>query len=196
MKTDEVIIQAILAGGAQREKMIHYLYDDAYSGMTFKIQRKLLLTDEEVQDAYSDAIVKLDQQIRSGKFEGKSKLSTYFFRIFYNKGVDILRKRLPNTKITYLPEEQGAHVPDPTETILELLQADDNIRMVRGYLSQIGETCQKILIMFYNRYTMEEIAVETGLKNAESATSQKYKCFKKLSDILMEAGVIPKVSKK
>ncbi|MDX2247088.1 MAG: sigma-70 family RNA polymerase sigma factor [Bacteroidia bacterium] len=182
--TDEEIIRAILAGGAQREKMIYYLYDRAYSRMIYKIKKKLILTDEEVKDAYSDAIVKLDQQIRSGKFQGKCKLSTYFFRIFYNKGVDILRKRLPHTKITYLPEEQGAHVPDPAETILELLQAKDKIRMIGGYLDQIGEKCKKVLLMHAKGYTMEEIAMATGLQDAANATGKKHKCFKKLKDLL------------
>ncbi|MEZ4828408.1 MAG: sigma-70 family RNA polymerase sigma factor [Bacteroidia bacterium] len=190
--TDKEIIEAILAGGAKRERVVNYLFDKALFDMTHKIQAKLHLNEEEIQDAYTDSVVKLVEQIIKGNFRGESKISTYFFRILYNKSVDKLRQRPSyNGTIKHLPVEDIAHHSDPSKNILDLLEVDESRRSVRGFLHQIGTTCQQILLDFYNGYTMEEIAARTGLKNAESATSQKYKCFKKLKEIMEEAGVNP-----
>ncbi|MEZ4772335.1 MAG: sigma-70 family RNA polymerase sigma factor [Bacteroidia bacterium] len=188
--TDEEIIQAILTGGAKRERVINYLYDKAFIDMTHKIQTKLHLTEDEVRDAYSDATVKLVEQIIKGNFRGESKISTYFYRILYNKSVDKLRARPSHaTGIKTLPVEDFTHQPDPAKNILDMLEVDESRRSIRGFLQQIGATCQQILLDFYNGFSMEEIAGRTGLKNAESVTSQKYKCFKKLKEIMEEAGV-------
>ncbi|MCB0836676.1 MAG: sigma-70 family RNA polymerase sigma factor [Bacteroidetes bacterium] len=181
--TDQEIIQVIRAGGPEGEKCIDYLYNKAYIRMIHKIKRKLFLDDEDIKDAYTDAVVKLVEQIKKGKFRGDSKLSSYFYRIFYNKSVDVARKNSSN-QIEHLPIEEVVPTADPAKNILDLLEVSDDRRKVQMYLDKLSEKCKIILLYFAKGYNMEEIAEMAELKNAESATSQKYKCFKKLEQLI------------
>lgn len=175
--SDQEIIKAILAGGVQREHCIAYVYDK-HIRFVFKVKNQLRLPMEIVRDAYSDAVVSLSEQISDYKFRGDSKLSTYLYRIFYNRCVDQLRKE-KSKPLTILEE-----MPDLPETALSALQKiinRDKVEQIYSIMSKLGDRCKQILTDWaYHGYTMDEIAQRAGLKNAESAVSQKYKCFSKL----------------
>ena len=184
--TDQEIIQAIKEGGAKGEKYIEYLYSRAYIRMIHKVKRKLFLDEEDVRDGYADAIVKLVDQIKKEKFRGDSKLSSYFYRIFYNKCVDVARKRSSHT-FEYLPIDEVKQTEDPAKNILDMLEVSDDRRKVQMYLNKLSEKCRLILLHHASGYSMTEIAEKAGLKNAESATSQKFKCFKKLEQLIKDS---------
>lgn len=183
--SDQEILEGILAGGASKEKYVNYLYDNAFPGLINKIKGKLHLSEEDIRDAYTDAVVKLVEQILKQKFRGEAKLSSYFYRIFYNKGVDILRKRSSHG-VEYLPVDETIPQADPAKNILDLLEVKDDVRKIQGLLQKLNPKCRQILLLFYEGYSMEEIAEKAELKNAESATSQKYKCFKKLMSFVKQ----------
>ena len=129
------------------------------------------------------AAIFVEEQIKKSKFRGDSKLSSYFYRIFYNKSVDVARKNSSN-QIEHLPIEEVVPTADPAKNILDLLEVSDDRRKVQMYLDKLSEKCKIILLYFAKGYNMEEIAEMAELKNAESATSQKYKCFKKLEQLI------------
>ncbi len=180
--TDQSIIEGIKKGGPYREKSINLLFDSNL-GFLHTIRKKLFLSPEEAQDAYADAVVKLTSQISLGKFRGESKLSTYFYKIFYNKCVDVSRKKASNahTKVEEYPE-----LSDPAANLLHKMDVADEAMQVRKVMEKMGETCKNILLDWaYMGYSMEEIAQRRSLKTAESARSLKYKCLKKLRELLL-----------
>lgn len=63
--TDQEIISRINAGGKDFEDISMYLFHQ-YGGFLPKIKLKLNLSQEQVQDAYSDALVKLIRNLRDG----------------------------------------------------------------------------------------------------------------------------------
>ena len=180
--SDQLIIEGIQKGGTEREKFIHYLFD-THQGFLHKVREKQFLSLEEAQDAYADAVVKLASQISLGKFRGDSKLSTYFYTIFYNKCVDVSRKKASYTPTTV---EEYPELSDPAANILYKMDVADEARQVRGVMEKMGETCKEILLDWaYMGYSMEEIAQRRSLKTADSARSLKYKCLKKLRELLL-----------
>ena len=180
--SDQLIIEGIQKGGVEREKFIHYLFD-THQGFLHKVRKKQFLSIEEAQDAYADAVVKLASQISLGKFRGDSKLSTYFYTIFYNKCVDVSRKKASHTSTTI---EEYPELSDPAANILHKMDVADEARQVRGVMDSMGATCKEILLDWaYMGYSMEEIAQRRNLKTADSARSLKYKCLKKLRELLL-----------
>ena len=56
--------------------------------------------------------------------------------------------------------------------------------MLRKSLARLGTGCRKLLLLFYFfKKNMEEIAVELNYTNADNAKSQKYKCLQKLKTV-------------
>ncbi|MEM6806155.1 MAG: sigma-70 family RNA polymerase sigma factor [Bacteroidota bacterium] len=184
--TDSAIIEAILSGGLKRENAVKILFD-THLGFLFKIKRKFFLPEEDLQDAYVDAIIKLSTQISLGKFRGDSKLSTYLYSIFFNKCVDLSRKKQSHTLVL---EESILEREKSVENLLHLMEVKDEGMWIRKALDQMGASCKKVLMDWaYWGYSMEEIAQRNELKNAKTAKSLKYKCLKKLRSLLQTKNI-------
>ncbi len=179
---DLEIIESLQHGGKEKEKIAHFLFDQ-YQGYIPKVKEKLGMNQADAQDAYADAIIKLIRQLSNGAFEGKSKLSSYFYSIFYNSSVDVLRKKSTN-KIKELPLQE---FDQREQALWDIVDTEEKATHVMLVMNQMGGSCKKILVdwAFYG-FSMEEIAQRSSLRNAESARSMKYKCIKKLRDLLSD----------
>ncbi len=179
MYSDEELIAGIQQGGITRDKHLTYIFDQ-YAGFVVKLQQEKRLTLSEAKDAYVDAVVALGEKVANGKFQGNSKLSTYLYRIFSNKCIDVIRKKTARqVDMTYeLPD-----LKDPEKNLLDALAIRDQAGLLKEMVQELGAKCQQILMDWaYHGYKMDEIAQRAGLKDADSAYSQKYKCLKKLRE--------------
>ena len=172
---------AIKAGGREKERCIASLLSE-YIQYAHAIKGKLGLSDDQATDAFTDAILVLANHIERGIFRGDSKISTYLYRIIYNKGVDLLRKHA--TKQASLKYEIP-EVKDESRDLLKMMDIADDVAQLRGYLDELGEKCKAILLDWgYWGYSMEEIAQRSGLKDARSAKNRKYKCMERLMKLI------------
>lgn len=175
---DQEIILSFKSRGRKKEAAVKY-FIEKQSHYILKITRKTSLEKSDVIDCYSDAIVHLIQQVREDKFRGESKLSSYFYRIFYNKCVDLSRKK--TTNIVTDDFSQIVSKEDPQDKME--IQQDFNV--LQKKLSVIGDVCKKIVMDWgYFGYSMDEIAKRNNLQNAKQAKDRKYKCLKKLRELL------------
>lgn len=179
--SDSTAVEMIKAGGKDFEEISMVLFRQ-FSGFIPQIKSKLHLSQHDIQDAYSDALVKMIRQVRDGSFRADSKLSSYFYRIFYNTGVDVSRKNTSNKNMqTTELSEFNAREKD----LLALIEKKDEARLVIKVIDSMSDVCKKILMEWgYYGYNMTEIADRCQLKNPESARSMKYKCLKSLRELL------------
>lgn len=154
------------------EKALEFIYKKYYRMMT-----KLVITnsgtEEEARDIYQDALVVFWQKATSGNLVMTSKISTYIYSICQNlwrKELD-RKKRLSN-------EEKDVSVEQDTET------AERN-KIVAQCIDQLGETCKKVLMYYYfEEMSMQDIAEKLGFANTDTAKTKKYKCKKKLDELI------------
>jgi RNA polymerase sigma factor (sigma-70 family) len=154
------------------EKALEFLYKKYYRMMT-----KLVITnsgtEEEARDVYQDALVVFWQKATSGKLVMTSKISTYIYSICQNlwrKELD-RKKRLSN-------EEKDVSVTLDTET-------EERNRIIAQCIEQLGETCKKVLMYYYfEEMSMQDIAEKLGFANTDTAKTKKYKCKKKLDELV------------
>jgi RNA polymerase sigma factor (sigma-70 family) len=154
------------------EKALEFLYKKYYRMMT-----KMVITnsgtEEEARDIYQDALVVFWQKATSGKLVMTSKISTYIYSICQNlwrKELD-RKKRLSN-------EEKDVAVTLDTET-------EERNRIIARCIEQLGETCKKVLMYYYfEEMSMQDIAEKLGFANTDTAKTKKYKCKKKLDELV------------
>jgi RNA polymerase sigma factor (sigma-70 family) len=183
--TDEQIVDGVKAGGMQRERSVMYLHEQYKAYMYDRLPRRFKMSIEDVKDAYSDSLLKLTDQIVAGKFRGESKISTYFYRIFFNTCIDKYRSNASESRkaewVSEIPE-----ISDRSKDIIRELCVKEEVEELKGYLNQIGDRCKNILwYSSYWGYTHREIAEMMGFKNAQSVTTQRYACIIRLQKCIM-----------
>jgi len=195
---DSKLLEDILSGNPLlRRKVFNFLYEH-HIRFVFKLMSKYpILEQEECLDAYGEAILAFKRQVLEGKFRGKSKISTYLFRIFKNKCIDAIRKK--TSKIEKEPmiiggEESGLYgiaddePEDKLEQQEEIEARNQQLQQKRQLLEQamegISEKCRKILLAKYQGQPYVEIAQQFQLKNSQSVRQTVHKCGKKLKEII------------
>ena len=154
------------------EKALEELYKKYYRMMT-----KLVITnsgtEQEAKDIYQDAIIVFWQKATSGKLTLTSKISTYIYSICLN----LWRKELERKKRFSNEEKDTPQYSDAEQ--------QERIKIIRNCINQLGDTCKKVLTYFYyEKMSMTEIATRLGFANTDTAKTKKYKCKKKLDELV------------
>jgi RNA polymerase sigma factor (sigma-70 family) len=182
--TDSQFMERVLSGGRLMHKSVEWFYHEHFK-LVYQAIRKKRLLEEEAIDAYSDAITSFIENIRRHRFQGKSKCSTYFIRIFNNKCIDIVRKKTTNNidrNTVSLDAVKKENIHNDSEEY-EIL----NIADILVHLSKI---CRDVLMDWSDGYSMNEIAQRNGLKNANTARSKRYECFKQLKSFIQKSNIL------
>jgi RNA polymerase sigma-70 factor, ECF subfamily len=102
----EISINALRSGDRQEFARLV----DAYSGPLHRLAAKMLGNEADADDVLQNTFLKAFQHIR--EFEGRSKLSTWLYRIASNEALMLLRKQRPETPFTD-GEAQDGDSDDP-----------------------------------------------------------------------------------
>lgn len=177
---DKKIVTQLKAGGKDREAAFQTMIR-RFSRFIPKVARATGITTDQAKDTFTDALLALNDQVISGKFQERSKLSSYFYQIFYNKSVDFSRKS--TTKLIEFVDS----LPDTADAQIQLIRkitADDDMKHLVNHLEQLGEPCRKILLDWgYWGYKISEIA-ERMESTPDQIKRKKYRCLQQLRNRL------------
>jgi RNA polymerase sigma factor (sigma-70 family) len=168
MKDSEVLLR--IAQGD--ESALEFLYKKYYRMMT-----KMVIsnhgTEDEARDVYQDALIVFWEKARNGDLVMTSKISTFIYSICLN----LWRKEL-DRKSRFSGEEKEV------AGFIEI-EREERIRVIHDCLDELGETCKKILMYYYfDGMSMNEIAEKLGYANMDTAKTKKYKCKKRLDELV------------
>jgi len=130
----------------------------------------------DAEDVFQDAMIVIFDKSREEGFDLSCALSTFVYSVARN----LWLKRLRSTKrqINIADCEDYLNVPLEEDTSEEDINQLDKIRAA---IETLGENCRRILVLFYyQRMNMQQIAVELGYTSPENAKNQKYKCLQQL----------------
>lgn len=181
ISNDRELMEAILAGGAKRQKAIGEIYHDKeLQGKVIRFVQQNKGNFQDGQDAFHEGIIVLDANIRNGKFRGESSLKGYLFSICRLVWMNQLRKK---ARVEF--REDTLKFDQPTEGNPEIeLMGEEKQSLLRHILTQLGDRCKKILELWQLSYSMEEIAEQMDLASAELARKHKYRCHQSLMELL------------
>ncbi|MFT6360107.1 MAG: RNA polymerase sigma factor (sigma-70 family) [Paraglaciecola sp.] len=179
--SDNQLIEALTKGGISREQAVTYLLN-TFIHFVPTMVKKVGISKEQALDAFTDTLIDLIEQVVDGKFKGESKLSSYLYKIFYFKSIDLFRKNKTN-RIDY--GLQLLENPDSMPTADEEMDLKEQMKQLHKYLNKLGEPCKQILIDWgFWGYSMSEIAERIGLLGSVQAKDTKYRCLKKLRQMM------------
>ena len=160
---------------AVNSKVLKYLYKQYYP-MALKFVRLNRGNDEDANDVFQDSLIALYENVRSKKFRRDSTIKTYLYATIRNNWYSKLKKQK-----TELDIENIAQIEEPDQKRNET----EIMNIFSGLFEQLGSSCHKILrYYYYENLSMKDIMEKMEFSSEESAKTQKYKCMKKLIQLI------------
>ena len=179
------IIDSIGKNGPERKKGEDRLFN-RYAYFVKEGIYKFSLSEEDAFDLYSDTIISAIEKIVNGSFHGRSSLKTWVYSIFHNKYVDLLRKRSTNKSSvhhTLSINDILLEISDHTKTIIQKLVEKTDQEVLKQKLSQIGESCRQMLMLWADGYSDKEIAAAMDYKTSDVVKTSRLRCLEKLRQL-------------
>ena len=176
------IIDGLLAGGILKRKAEEDLFS-MFSYFVKEGMRKYSLSEEESLDAYTDTILVTIEKVCNASFKAESTLKTYAFQIFYNKCVDLIRKKTTNKSSvhhTVSISDMLLEVPDAAKHILQQMTEKSNGDLLRKKMDEMGGNCKQLLLLFADGYSDKDIATALSYKTADVVKTSRLRCVEKL----------------
>lgn len=168
-RSDDELLQALKKG---EDAAFRQLY-----AMHFNMIRYLVIKnsgrEEDASDVFQDGVVALYEKLNAPDFVLSASLKTYLYAVCRNIWLKRLEKNKRQGFVDF--EEFDVVAEEPEDD-----KSEDKAKL-RLQLQHLGEQCRKVLMLFYYfKKNMDEIAAELGYTNADNAKNQKYKCLQRL----------------
>ncbi|HDR68577.1 MAG TPA: RNA polymerase sigma factor [Bacteroidaceae bacterium] len=153
---------------------------DAYKDMVYTICLRMLINESDAEEAAQDIFLKTFRSIQF--FQGKSKLSTWIYRISYNHCISVIRSKV---KVIDLVEEvDESEINENTFNGLHTLSEKDREKHVRKAIEALAETDAVLVTLFYyEELSVNEIADITGMTSS-NVRIKLHRARKKLYEVL------------
>lgn len=177
--TDEEIVASIQRGGAARETALRELY--LRPGLREAVYRHVLDhggSRDDAQDMYQESLVLLDRNVREGRFEGRSALTTYFVAIAKWRWLTVRRQQGRFTTLN------PAQYDDEVESVEQETLRTEHRELLQAALAELGGRCKELLTLYQLEYSMREIADQMAYENADVAKKEAFRCRQRLRELL------------
>ena len=135
-----------------------------HKNLVFSIVLKIVSNREDAEEISQDVFLKAYQSLNT--FEGKSKFSTWLYRIAYNAAISKTRKK----KVEMVAIEETIITNYSTDGIgrnMNELEEDDRQHILEKALLRLPEEDNLLITLFYkNENSIEDISDITGLSNS------------------------------
>lgn len=148
-------------------KMVEYFITQN-SGNTF-----------DAEDVFQEVMLVFFNKSREGSFSLTCSVKTFIYSVARNLWLKKLRSNKRELSITDYEKYEHVAMPEEAE------QEPGREIQVKAAMEQLGEGCRKILMLYYYmKKSMQQVADELGYTNADNAKNQKYKCLQQLKSKL------------
>jgi RNA polymerase sigma factor (sigma-70 family) len=170
--TDNALIQGIRN---HESPVLQHVYDTYYpiiEGYIIHNQG----SSEQARDIFQEAMIVVYKRVRSGKLELTCKFGTYLYAICKNMWIQERKKYLHRAEKL---RQQPLVVNDPGPAEDPLLQHHLS-NLFNKHFGDLSDDCQKILSMYFNNFSVEDIRTAMNYKDLHHTADRKYRCKKSL----------------
>jgi RNA polymerase sigma factor (sigma-70 family) len=161
------------------EQAILQLYEE-HAGITRSFIMGKGGTQQDADDIFQETVVSFIDSVQKGKFRQESGIRTFLISIskhlWYN---EIRRKQRAGNREKLFETDREQEEAG----ISEQMQDRDLKNQLNKLLQELGESCKKILELFYyENLSMKEIVSHLHYENEQVVRNKKYKCLQQLTD--------------
>lgn len=158
---------------------VQYLYKQYY-GLLEKYVCNNSGSKEDAEDVIQETMVAFIDMVQREKFRGESEIGTFLYAIARNIWLGKIRK---NNADNNRNELWASEIISYEADISDQIEKQESLKVIENLFSSIGDTCKKILTMFYyQEASMKEILLEVNFENEQVLRNKKSKCMKALTE--------------
>lgn len=178
------VLQRLQAGDYSYLKILYKDYRNEFVTWT---QRHFNCEAEDAADVFQDTVIAFYKNVTHGKLtELNSSVKTYLFAI--GKRL-LLKKFRTQSRIQLTDWEADPPVEQLDLGIWHTIEHEHQKKIIQTALQQIGEKCQKLILLFYyHRYSTEAVQRELEYNSEGVVRTQKRRCMQALREVIMEKG--------
>lgn len=176
---DRSLLRRIAAGDRGAFEALYHLYYRRLFGYLFKVTRRPELVEEVLND------VMLIVWQKAGRFDGRSKVSTWILGIAYRRALKALSK-LPTREREELPDPDGRVEPEGPESVMARRELASRLGQALGHLPPEQRTV--VELTYYQGCSYPEIAEVIGCP-VNTVKTRMFHARRKLREILPNLGI-------
>ena len=137
-------------------------------------------TEQDADDIFQETVVSFIDTVQKGKFRQESGIRTFLISISKNLWYNEIRRRQRAGNREKLFETDR----DQEEAgVGEIIRDRELKQQLNEMLQGLGESCRKILELFYyENLSMKDIVTHMHYENEQVVRNKKYKCLQQLTD--------------
>lgn len=174
---------ANIRSGRKMDETIKAIYRAHFESLCWHIQNNNG-SRQDAEDVFQEVVVNFIDLVQKDKFRGDSSVKTFLFSLNRFTWLNELKRRGRALAREEKYEKGQERVElDTSHFIAEREGKAEVLRLV----SELGETCRKILLLFYyENLSMKDILEATDYENEQVVRNKKYKCLKQLEQMINE----------
>jgi RNA polymerase sigma factor (sigma-70 family) len=174
---------ANLRDGKRLDETIKVIYRNHFESLSWYIINNSG-SRQDAEDIFQEVVVAFIDLVQKDKFRGESSVKTFLYSLNRFTWLNELKRK----GRALAREEKFEKGKEQTTPDASYLMADrEGKAEVMRLVGELGETCKKILLLFYyENLSMKEILDSTEYENEQVVRNKKYKCLKQLEQMINE----------
>lgn len=162
---------------------IRFMYDHYFESLSrFVMNNQGSLQDAE--DIFQELVINFIALVKLNKFRGESSIKTFLYSLNRFSWLNELKRR-GRASARELNYEKGMDAVEKDFSHAALQK--ESTQQVSALMDELGETCKKILLMFYYEdLSMKEMLQQLNYENEQIVRNKKYKCLKQLEKMISD----------
>jgi RNA polymerase sigma-70 factor (ECF subfamily) len=175
--TDQPIIKLILAGDTKSyAKLV-----TKYQHMVYNLALRLVGNKEDAEEVAQDTFLRAFNALAD--FKGESKFSTWLYRIAYHKGLDVLKKKKRELKVSSIDSYPNLDVT-VLESSWDSLEGKEQKRTIKEAMEDLdGDDSFLLMLFYFKELSLSEIAEIKSLQT-NTVKVKLFRARKRLACIL------------
>ncbi|OYW19045.1 MAG: hypothetical protein B7Z54_04760 [Sphingobacteriales bacterium 12-47-4] len=170
-----------LQTGSRMNETIRVLYRDHFENLSWYIQNNGG-NRQDAEDIFQEVIVSFIDLVRKDRFRGESSIKTFLFSVNRNLWLNEWKKR--DRAMIREQKYEAAGTKEEVDISHQIAEKEERDRLI-NLVDQLGDTCKKILLLFYYEgRSMKEIWEELDYESEQVVRNKKHKCMKKLEELI------------
>lgn len=180
--SDQALLTA-LQGKKDLDRAVRFLYRQYYEVLSI-YTRQNNGTEQDAEDVFQEVVVTFIDLVNQHKFRGESTIKTFLYSLNRHIWLNELKKRNRMQQRNLKFESSRDQAEADVSTHIASREARGQVMKI---IDQLGDACKQVLMAFYYQdLQVKDMLAFLPYENEQVIRNKKYKCLKKLEEMLHE----------